>query len=471
MVPVPVVPSLIPTQWWGPQRSRDGSCPCCPFSYPYTMVGTAEEGAEMVPVPVVPSLIPKQWWGQQSRREGSCPCCPFSYPYTMVGTTEEQRLFLSLLSLLLSLHNGRDSRAAERVPVPVVPSLIPTQWWGQRRREQRWFLSLLSLLLSLHNGGDSRAAERVPVHVVPSLIPTQWWGPRRSRDCSCPCCPFSYPYTMVGTAELQRGFLSMLSLLLSLHNGGDHGGAEIVPVPVVPSLIPTQWWGQQSCREGSCPGCPFSYPCTMVFSRPCPSYLPRGVRQFPYIYFFHFSDNNIVDPNLRENYRLCKMSAVVKQLIAFCLRPIFPRISKVVHSSVGARSLMDSWADQTALQDYQAEFISEWRKLGLDVVLCPMLGPAFNKGYAARLLATISYTMLYNVLQFPAGVVPVGSVTRDDEEELKNYRGYDNDPWDWLYREALSGGVGLPLSVQCVALPYQDELCLRLMKEVETLRR
>ncbi|XP_056408156.1 fatty-acid amide hydrolase 1-like isoform X3 [Hyla sarda] len=185
----------------------------------------------------------------------------------------------------------------------------------------------------------------------------------------------------------------------------------------------------------------------------------------------HKFDNNIVDPNLRENYRLCKMSAVVKQLIAFCLRPIFPRISKVVHSSVGARSLMDSWADQTALQDYQAEFISEWRKLGLDVVLCPMLGPAFNKGYAARLLATISYTMLYNVLQFPAGVVPVGSVTRDDEEELKNYRGYDNDPWDWLYREALSGGVGLPLSVQCVALPYQDELCLRLMKEVETLRR
>ncbi|KAM5127440.1 vitamin D3 hydroxylase-associated protein-like isoform 2-T2 [Mantella aurantiaca] len=40
---------------------------------------------------------------------------------------------------------------------------------------------------------------------------------------------------------------------------------------------------------------------------------------------------------------------------------------------------------------------------------------------------------------------------------------------DHVALEAVSDGVGLPLSVQCVALPYQDELCLRLMKEVQTL--
>ncbi|XP_038649957.1 fatty-acid amide hydrolase 1 isoform X2 [Scyliorhinus canicula] len=33
--------------------------------------------------------------------------------------------------------------------------------------------------------------------------------------------------------------------------------------------------------------------------------------------------------------------------------------------------------------------------------------------------------------------------------------------------EGVSGAVGLPLAVQCVALPWQDELCLRLMREVE----
>lgn len=37
--------------------------------------------------------------------------------------------------------------------------------------------------------------------------------------------------------------------------------------------------------------------------------------------------------------------------------------------------------------------------------------------------------------------------------------------------QAVSGGQGLPIAVQCVALPWQDELCLRFMREVETLVR
>nr|DBA17705.1 TPA: hypothetical protein GDO54_016035 [Pyxicephalus adspersus] len=122
-------------------------------------------------------------------------------------------------------------------------------------------------------------------------------------------------------------------------------------------------------------------------------------------------------------------------------------------------------------EEYQAEFIGEWRKLDLDLLICPMLGPAFNVGYAGKLLACASFTALYNMLQFPAGVLPVGSVTTEDEEALKHYKGYENDHWDKLFRKAVSDGVGLPLSVQCVALPYQDELCLRLMMEVQTLHR
>lgn len=44
--------------------------------------------------------------------------------------------------------------------------------------------------------------------------------------------------------------------------------------------------------------------------------------------------------------------------------------------------------------------------------------------------AAVSSTMLYNLLNFPAGVVPVSTVTEADEEELKLYKGCCNDPWD-----------------------------------------
>ena len=52
--------------------------------------------------------------------------------------------------------------------------------------------------------------------------------------------------------------------------------------------------------------------------------------------------------------------------------------------------------------------------------------------------------MLYNVLNFPAGVVPVSTVTEADEEELKFYRGCRDDPWDRTLKQVCnmeSGGA------------------------------
>ncbi|KAM7162946.1 vitamin D3 hydroxylase-associated protein-like [Macrochelys suwanniensis] len=129
------------------------------------------------------------------------------------------------------------------------------------------------------------------------------------------------------------------------------------------------------------------------------------------------------------------------------------------------------WKQHAQVTAYRMEFIAAWRKLKLDVVLCPVLGPAFTLGYPGKLFAAVSSTMLYNVLNFPAGVVPVTTVTEADEDELKHYTGHYGDPWDRRLRQAVEGAVGLPVAVQCVALPWQEELCLRFMKEVETLAR
>ncbi|XP_027749362.1 fatty-acid amide hydrolase 1-like [Empidonax traillii] len=94
------------------------------------------------------------------------------------------------------------------------------------------------------------------------------------------------------------------------------------------------------------------------------------------------------------------------------------------------RSVKEMWNHHHQIQAYRSEFISRWKELHLDVVLCPVLGPAFTTGYPGKLLTAISSTMLYNILNFPAGVVPVSTVTEADEEELKLYQGCCDDPWD-----------------------------------------
>ncbi|NXG74775.1 FAAH1 hydrolase, partial [Baryphthengus martii] len=178
----------------------------------------------------------------------------------------------------------------------------------------------------------------------------------------------------------------------------------------------------------------------------------------------------IVDPGLKPQVNFCKIPKLGKKLLALILKPLqFLLLLKLKIST--CRSVKEMWNHHHQIQAYRAEFIAQWRELRLDAVLCPVLGPAFTTGYPGKLLTAISSTMLYNVLNFPAGVVPVSTVTEADEEELKLYRGCCDDPWDRTLKQAVAGAVGLPVAVQCVALPWQEELCLRLMKEVETLSR
>ncbi|XP_077784895.1 fatty-acid amide hydrolase 1-like [Podarcis muralis] len=174
------------------------------------------------------------------------------------------------------------------------------------------------------------------------------------------------------------------------------------------------------------------------------------------------------DPKAKELVLLAKLPNWFRSLLACIVKPISLRISKML-TSINERSVKELWELHTEIEEYCQEFIGEWRRLDLDVVLCPVLGPAFKIGLPGRLSVGASYTILYNYLDFPAGVVPVTSVTEEDEEELKSFRGHFNDMWDKVFAKAIQGAVGLPVAVQCIALPWQDELCLRFMKEVEKL--
>ncbi|KAJ6659480.1 hypothetical protein lerEdw1_018714 [Lerista edwardsae] len=174
------------------------------------------------------------------------------------------------------------------------------------------------------------------------------------------------------------------------------------------------------------------------------------------------------DPKIKEVVVVSKIPDWLRSLLSWILRPISPRLSKGLRST-HTRSVKELWELHANIEEYRQEFIAEWKKLDLDVVLCPALGPAFTIGFPGKLSAGSCYTILYNYLDFPAGVVPVTTVTKEDEENLKSLKGHYGDILDRTFRKAVTKGVGLPVAVQCVALPWQEELCLRFMKEVEKL--
>ncbi|KAL7396942.1 hypothetical protein ABVT39_014068 [Epinephelus coioides] len=183
--------------------------------------------------------------------------------------------------------------------------------------------------------------------------------------------------------------------------------------------------------------------------------------------FFEKMKGDPVDPVIKVQYHVYKLPIWLKKVLSFLIKPVSPRISASLNALTGVRSVAEVWKHNAAVEDYIQATIASWRRYNIDVLLCPMIGPAYNFLYCGKLTSLLSYTGFYNLLNFPAGVVPVSTVTAEDEEELKHYKGNFQDLWDRDFKKAVTGGEGLPIAVQCVALPWRDELCLRFMREVE----
>ncbi|KAF2978003.1 hypothetical protein EK904_011517 [Melospiza melodia maxima] len=175
---------------------------------------------------------------------------------------------------------------------------------------------------------------------------------------------------------------------------------------------------------------------------------------------------------------LAKAPHWLKTLLCWISKPFVPRASSIIRS-MKENTVDEVWSLHQEIEDYCHQFIAQWKQLNLDVMLCPMLGPALGIGYPAKLSVAVSYTMLYNALDFPAGVVPVTLVTDEDEEQLKGYKGYYQDWWDRTLAkvssarfcrgtsspicpssghpqpflvsvpQAFRGSVGMPVAVQC----------------------
>jgi Asp-tRNA(Asn)/Glu-tRNA(Gln) amidotransferase A subunit family amidase len=148
-------------------------------------------------------------------------------------------------------------------------------------------------------------------------------------------------------------------------------------------------------------------------------------------------------------------------LAVFCSSRVADTLTGVAQSTAELRALFSD------IQQYRRVFVESWQAAGLDAVICPPQAcPALPPNLAMEVPGAFSYTMLYNLLDFPAGVVKCTTVTAEDENATKQYSVVDY--WSKMIKKASTEGtVGLPIGVQCAALPLKEEICLRVMQDIE----
>jgi hypothetical protein len=74
------------------------------------------------------------------------------------------------------------------------------------------------------------------------------------------------------------------------------------------------------------------------------------------------------------------------------------------------------WKSLEKLDSVTHDILTSWQGQGIDVVIAPgFVFPAPPVKHPARLVPCVSYTAAYNVLDFPAGCVPITRVIPQDE--------------------------------------------------------
>jgi fatty acid amide hydrolase len=134
----------------------------------------------------------------------------------------------------------------------------------------------------------------------------------------------------------------------------------------------------------------------------------------------------------------------------------------------GDKPLTDAWALAAKRSLHQQKEMDAWTKQGIDFLLAPpTVTPAALLGETGDWSLGAWQTMRFNLLDLPAGVLPVG-VVRPDEATGRVEPVDDLDAKAARFEE---GSAGLPLSVQLVGRPWDDARLLALMGALETRLR
>src|SRR5262249_39563782 len=122
-----------------------------------------------------------------------------------------------------------------------------------------------------------------------------------------------------------------------------------------------------------------------------------------------------IDPVLKPLKLLAGLPNKVRAGLARVARVAGERRLARMLSVMGEKRVSDYWALTDALRTYRLTVLDAMDAAKVDVLLCPAYAtPALPHGFAKNFTLASSYAMLWNLTQFPAGVVPVTRVCADE---------------------------------------------------------
>jgi fatty acid amide hydrolase len=174
-------------------------------------------------------------------------------------------------------------------------------------------------------------------------------------------------------------------------------------------------------------------------------------------------DGDSIDPSLASMRLMTRVPLPVRKGAARVARLAGEQKLARFLEAVGDRSVAAYWKLVAALRKHRADIFQAMKAARVDIFVCPPHAtPPLPHGLSKDFVLAGSPAMLWNVVQFPAGVVPVTRV-RDSEAARKGAA----DRLEKQAAEVDRRSAGLPVSAQIVGRPWEEDVVLAAMIAVE----
>lgn len=137
----------------------------------------------------------------------------------------------------------------------------------------------------------------------------------------------------------------------------------------------------------------------------------------------------------------------------------------------GPKSAVEQWTWVARREAYRAKFLAWWQEQRLDLLLTPPNAtPAVPHGAMRDAVSSCGYTFLFNLVDYPAGIVPVTKVDKSLDGlprgfRLKGLNGIARGAY--MHYDAVRMH-GLPVAVQVVGPRLMEERVLAGMEVLES---
>ena len=165
---------------------------------------------------------------------------------------------------------------------------------------------------------------------------------------------------------------------------------------------------------------------------------------------------------LKTLLRLTRLPAQLRHVLSRGLELKGERRTSLVLRALGRKPVHELWALAAARNQAQQQEQRIWSETGLDLMLGPAtVTVAAHLGTTGDWVLGAAHTMRSNLLNQPAGVVPVGRIN-----DPPSVRG-SSDHYDRKAAKFETDSAGLPIAVQITGRPWQENIVLSAMQAIE----